>query len=533
LIIEVTYHVPNRIDIILGAALIPQLLSGPTIHLGRDLPYLIKTPLGHVVMGTTPSLATSSLHSSQHSSTLNVCFHSVPLDELHNSIQQFWVQEDVPAHHVQPKEDVACENLFLTTHTRDETGRYIVRLPVKETNMSLGESRTAAEQRLLAMERKFNKDPHFAQLYRDFMSEYLTLGHMTECNEPSLDTVHYYLPHHGVLKESSSTTKLRTVFDASCKSSSGVSLNDILMTGTKLQNNIADILMQFRRHHIVICCDIKQMYRQILVHQDDRHLQLILWRSNPSQALQSFQLNTVTYGVNSSPYLAIRTLRQLAFDEGHDFPQAAHALLHHTYVDDIITGADSLSSAVDLRDQLQQLLLRGGFELRKWVSNSDHLLQQLPESHRESPKFLTDSSDPHFTVLGLHWSPTTDSFTFSSHGLKTSSQPTKRSVLSAIASIYDPCGFLTPFVMLAKCFMQLIWTLGLCWNTPLPPETLTHWTRLVEDTSYLLQLSIPRSLNLYVVLSNYMVFVMRLIADMPQQYTSDVATINPRQPSLS
>lgn len=485
-----TFHLPGRIDVIIGGSLFPKILTNEQFSLGQHMPHVIGTHFGFVVLGTAPSAPSAS---TLHSTSLNVSLHSASDADLHSSLQRFWLQEEVPVPSNKTEEEELCDAHFATSHFRDETGRYTVRLPFKESNHSaLGSSQPIAERRFHSLERKFNVQPHFSQLYHDFISEYRSLDHMSKVQNLDLTKPHYFLPHHGVLKENSSTTKLRTVFDASCKTSTGVSLNDVLLTGRKLQTNICDILLHFRSHNIVFCCDIRQMYRQIRVNPDDRKFQLILWRDHPEEILSTYQLNTVTYGMSTSPYLAIKTLHQLADDDGGNFPSAAHVLRTQTYVDDIISGADTEEAALELQEQLIRLLRQGGFELRKWVSNSTRLLQALPEGHRESPVFLQESKSPQFSILGLHWSPTTDCFTYSLN-IPSDERPTKRSVLSIIAKIYDPCGFLSPCIMQAKCFMQLLWTTGLSWDEPLPPELADKWHSFVTDVQHIVHVSIPRA----------------------------------------
>lgn len=483
-----TFHLPGPVDVLIGGALFPLLFTQRSYSLGPNLPHMIGTHLGFVVMGVAPCDAASppaSLFVSLHAS-------SEPQD-LHSTLQRFWTIEEPPATSRKSMEEELCDQHFITTHSRCEDGRYMVRLPFKENHPPLGTSRIAAEHRFQSLERKLQAQPSFCGLYSDFMEEYQTLGHMTK-TEVSNNTSCYYLPHHGVLKEQSSTTKLRTVFDASCKTSTGVSLNDVLLTGRKLQTDICDILLHFRTHKVVFSCDIRQMYRQILVHPDDRNFQLILWRDHPSQPLSSYQLNTVTYGINSSPYLAIKTLHQLADDEGESFPAAATVLKNHSYVDDLISGANSTTEALDLQRQLINLLKRGGFELRKWSSNAPELLECLPENHLETPVFLDQSQQPHFTILGLHWSPVSDSFKYDLN--LPSGPPTKRNVLSLIARIYDPCGFLSPFIMLTKCFMQLLWSTGLQWDDPLPSNLAQQWQTIVSNSQSLSNVEIPRALHL-------------------------------------
>lgn len=177
------------------------------------------------------------------------------------------------------------------------------------------------------------------------MREYETLNHMSEVDPNKSSGVTYYLPHHAVIKQTSTTSKIRVVFDGSAKATNNVSLNDILLVGPTIQEDLYNILLRFRTHHVVLIADIEKMYRQIDVHPDDRNLQHILWRENSASRLKTYSLNTVTYGTSSAPFLAIRTLKQLAMDEGHLYPKAANALLNDFYVDDCLTGTSTIDEA--------------------------------------------------------------------------------------------------------------------------------------------------------------------------------------------
>jgi hypothetical protein len=124
--------------------------------------------------------------------------------------------------------------------------------------------------------------------------------------EVKRNSPNFYMPQHEVLKQTSFTTKLRVVFNGSEKSSNGVSLNDILITGPKVQDNLADIVQRFRLHRIVMSADVGKMYQQISVHPHDRCLQKILWRKTPDQPITTYQLNTAVYGTASAPFLTTR-----------------------------------------------------------------------------------------------------------------------------------------------------------------------------------------------------------------------------------
>ncbi|GBL81035.1 hypothetical protein AVEN_83114-1 [Araneus ventricosus] len=222
------------------------------------------------------------------------------------------------------------------------------------------------------------KIPNVYQQYKDFMSEYLSLRHMEEVDENSVDVKneHFYIPHHHVIKESSLATCLSVVFNASAKSSTGVSLNDTLMIDPENQDDLFAILLRFRSHNIAVTSDLQKMYRQINIENEDRNFQKILLRDNPSSPIKTYRLCTITYGTASASYLATRVLKQLAIDESSNFPKASEVLLHNCYVYDVLFGADTLEEAEKLIPELQELLCSGGFKLNKWCSNEKSVLER-------------------------------------------------------------------------------------------------------------------------------------------------------------
>lgn len=141
-----------------------------------------------------------------------------------------------------------------------------------------------------------------------------------------------------------------------------MSLNDILLTGPTIQDKLFFHLLRFRTYRYVITADIEKMYRQVL-HEDDRRYQRILWRRN--NKIETFQFNTLTFGVSSSPFLTIRVLQQLADDERQRHPTAAEILPTHLYVDDLLSGTETITEARAIRDDLIALLKKGGFTIKQ------------------------------------------------------------------------------------------------------------------------------------------------------------------------
>lgn len=178
---------------------------------------------------------------------------------------------------------------FEETARRDETGRFVLRLPLKSDARTVGRTLEMATARFLSVERRLQREPELRLQYTQFMEEYLKMGHMKivskEENQPSAA---FYLPHHPVMKLSSLTTKLRVVFDSSAKSTSNLSLNDVLLCGPTVQDDLVTILMRFRKHQVVITANVEKMFRQIRVAEEDQDWQRIVWRSQPNKALELY-----------------------------------------------------------------------------------------------------------------------------------------------------------------------------------------------------------------------------------------------------
>ncbi|XP_054276611.1 uncharacterized protein LOC128995618 [Macrosteles quadrilineatus] len=483
-----TFDKPAPIDVLIGADLFASSVKGQFLSLGENMPVAIDTIFGYALLGSTP--VASTCKNSFHGLVTLLTTNSL---DLHTSIQQFWAVEEPPLTSKQSLAEEKCEKHFVSTHSRTPEGRFIVSLPFSDDPSTLGNSSKMAKSLFWSLENKFRSNPDFKETYVDFMRDYLSSGHMTLCQSPRLkNNPHYYLPHHGIFKDG----KLRVVFNASAPTSTSLSLNSILHQGPKLHNNICDIILNFRRHAVVFSCDIKQMFRQVLVKESDQIFQLIFWRENDKMPLQIYQLATVTYGLTSSPYLANRVIQQLIIDEGKNHPLAATALKDQIYVDDALLGSNCVENALLLKNDVVQLLKKGGFELRKWSSNNPLLLQSIPEDHKEKPIGFRAPEQPVHSVLGLKWIPNEDVFSYSVGTQNIKETPTKRIVLSVISQIYDPSGWLTPVTFWSKSFMQYLWTLGLDWDEPLDDSVISVWNKFANELPYIEMLKIPRYVGL-------------------------------------
>lgn len=233
------------------------------------------------------------------------------------------------------------------------------------------------------------------------------------------------------------------------------------------------------------------MYRQILIYARDLDYQRILWQPDDSSNISAYQLLTVTYGMTCTPYLALRVLRRLADDEGHRFPLAVPILHNHTYVDDVLFGSHDVPSLIDSRDQLMALLRCGHFKLRKWASDSSTLLNDIDPSDHGLACSKSIAIDEHVKVLGVSWNPARDNFQF-----KVTLSPTvptsKREILSTIAHLYDPLGWVTPVTIAAKIVMQQLWREKIDWDSHISDHLLSRWHRLYAKLNHLNSVALDR-----------------------------------------
>lgn len=482
---------PQRIDILIGgdiygSLLLPglrKLVGGPTAQ---------NTALGWILSGRVSS------DENNNSIPRIMSFNCQVIDELN----RFWEIEETQMRRTITKEEESCEQHYLTSVRRDGSGRLHVRLPTRNPNATFGDSQRIAVQRQIQLEKRFASNQDFANDYRQFMLEYEQLGHMCQVEngrveeaQRDLDQRHYYIPHHAVVKQSSTTTKLRVVFDASRKSTNGFSLNDHLHIGPRLQDDLTAIIMRWRLHQFGFCADIEKMYRQIAVDQPDSDMQRIVWRPHAKEPMKIYRLATVTYGTAAAPYLAIKSLQTLAQLERERFPRGSDVALNSFYVDDVLSGADTIENCIDIQQQLIGLLSSGGFTLRKWVSNCEEVLQQVPPEHRERQLPLNIDDGRSIKTLGIQWNPSSDDMSFNIPIPDVSINPTKRSFLSQAARLYDPLGWLAPSTIIVKILFQQLWKASIDWDDALPQEIASQWATLQKSICCLKSLKIPRWVN--------------------------------------
>ena len=491
-----SYNLPGRIDILLGADMAPAILSQVTSRKGsNDEPMAQATIFGWSISGPVPGF----LHNQASILTIlprirvETSFEPQLEDLLKAALhEQGEPGDDLPVTVDEVNQQVESQYQDTVEYDAAEQ-RYTVSLP-RKGNMLLGDSKGQATSRFINTEKgNINKGVH--PDFQEAVESYIKTGHAEEVpQELSPPTESFYLPMHGVYKESSSSTKLRIVFDGSANTTNGFSLNQLLHGGPTIQSTLTDTLIRFRAYPVALNADVGKMFREIKLSQPDKDLHRFVWRKDPSEALRDYRMNRVTFGISSSPFLAVRTLHQIAADHGEDFPEASHHILSSFYVDDFLGGANSPEEALKLFQDIREVLERGNFHLRKWRSSSSHVLQQIPEELLEKdPIKDSTAANPQTNskALGLVWDSHKDVMS-PSISIPPTYKPTKRGLVSAVYRTYDILGWISPTTLKMKFMIQKLWQEGHGWDTAAPTEAVTLYKEWKEDLPVLKQVTLPR-----------------------------------------
>lgn len=459
-------------------------------------PYAVKTMLGWTVNG--PLGDCSDNHVYQYGISVNR-ISAVTLDELWT--QQF--KTDFPESSQDEQPGLSREDRrFL--EMADKTvklvdGHYSVALPLRDRKFSMPNNRKIAEQRTFNLKRRFSRDKSFHQDYTAFMNDLISNGYAERVPHSDLersDGKVWYIPHHGVYHPQKKT--IRVVFDCGA-SFKDASLNAHLLQGPDLTSTLVGVLTRFRKEPIVLMSDIKAMFHQVRVPEEDADLLRFLWWPNGdlNEDMAEYRVVVHLFGATSSPSCVNFALRKCAEDNKELFSQQVfETIMHSFYVDDLLTSVASEQEAISLCDDLRTICARGGFHLTKWISNSRGVLASIPEKERaKEVKDLDLDQDvlPVERALGVRWCVQSDTFKFN---ITFQDRPlTRRGILSTVGSFYDPLGILAPVIFTAKRILQDLCRKGLGWDDPIPASASEEWTNWMKNLQLLEDFHIRRCLK--------------------------------------
>nr|XP_039261216.1 uncharacterized protein LOC120337486 [Styela clava] len=350
-----------------------------------------------------------------------------------------------------PNREIFMERVNKSIHLTTD-GHYEIDLPFKNPNVILPKNKSHAEQRLEYLRRRFLKEPDFYNEYKSFVKYMIDNGYAEKVNNSGeCDGKTWYLSHHGVRHPEKKS--LCVVFDCSAKFS-GLCLNDVLLQGPDLANNLVGVLARFRKQSV---------------------------------AIQETSEQCFTNCANFA-------LKRTAEDNKEDFSESTvNAVYDAFYVDDFLDSKPNAEEAIDHVKNVKNLVSKGGFEITKWVSNDRAVLLSIPEEHRaKDVKGLDLSVDdlPVEKALGMIWDVEQDTLCF--HVKRKDKPATKRGLLSTINSIFDPLCFGQPVLQPMKVLIQDLCRKKFDWDDPIPPELKKEWLKWFSDLPKLKNFNVPR-----------------------------------------
>ncbi|XP_054713877.1 uncharacterized protein LOC129223335 [Uloborus diversus] len=336
-------------------------------------------------------------------------------------------------------------------------------------------------------------DEWLRENYDSIINDQLRNKIIEECGVESHDgNTMYYMPHSPVVRKNASKTKVRIVYDASSKVNDEVSLNQCLIPGPNLNPSILDLILCFRQFKYAFSADIEKAFHQIGIVETDRDALRFLYFDNELN-IKHYRMTRAPFGVACSSFILACTIKHHIKKLSVENPEIFKMLNNFIYVDDIFYGSDSVEHAFKLSTEAYNVLKEAGMNLRQFSTNSEELekiwdkngIVEVQKEHNDTLK-----------VLGLNWCNSKDVLFLNidklSETLNKCRIITKRNILKVTATIFDPVGFISPFVLRAKLIMQNLWQLGLELDDEVPIECKQMWSEWCDEIETLKKFEICR-----------------------------------------
>ena len=425
-------------------------------------------------------------------------------EELNQQLERLW-KTDFESSEVETRVCASLEDkraLEIMERTlKMVDGHFQVSLPWRHDPPFLPNNRIVAERRGFLLKKRLLKDEALFEKYKTTMTDYIENSHAEKVPKEELevkDRTVWYLPHHPVTHPLK-PDKVRVVYDCAAKFGQ-TSLNHQLLQGPDQTNQLVGVLSRFRQETVGMVADIEAMFHQVLVDPKDCDALRFLWWPNGdlTKEMEEYRMVKHLFGATSSPSVANFCLRKTAqlYQEEFD-AEVVETVKRNMYVDDMMKSTSSTEKIVGLASQMRKLLEKGGFRLTKWYSNDRELLATIPESERaESVVNLELEKLPTESALGLKWNTEEDKFVWEVlekilHSVNQKPM-TRRGIVSAVYSLFDPLGFIAPYVMKAKLLLQTLSRKRLSWDDPLDEADKGQWKRWLDDLPKLQEIQVER-----------------------------------------
>ncbi|XP_062701742.1 uncharacterized protein LOC134285262 [Aedes albopictus] len=471
-------------------------------------PIAIKTNLGWTIYGGAP--AEQSVNMVHYTNHVSCCDHDTEKadENLGQVVKEYFSLESLgvtsPVKQIRSQEDERAMKQ-LRELTQFNGVRYESGLLWRRDSERLPNNKAMALKRFNHLERRMEKDSELARIVKEKLIEYVTKGYARKLTTEELAENHervWYLPVFPVVNPNK-PGKIRLVWDAAA-TTNGVSLNSALLTGPDLLEPLMHVLYRFRQNRFAICGDIREMFHQVAIRNEDQHSQRFFLSDEEGQPEPgTYVMQVMTFGASCSPTTAqfVKNTNAERFSKTH--PAAVTAIVRCTYVDDMLTSTETEQEAIELAKSVWFVHKEGGFEIRNWMSNSPTVLAALHGDLNHEKSLDLSSTLATEKVLGMWWCTQTDCFTYKinwsrlGEDLLTGERyPTKREVLRTMMTIYDPLGLIAHYLMFLKVLLQDIWRTGITWDETVNRECFEKWQMWLGLLPEIEGLQIPRCYRL-------------------------------------
>ena len=379
-----------------------ELLIGNDYYLDIILPqkievqaglYMLGSKLGWILSGRTAEITIDTTEASMliltygaevqtETSMFTEVDKSLPLKP---NFEEFWRLESIGITDSPVESDNSVAFNKFNETLGYENGRYTVTWPWKNEKPNLPENRTLAVGRLKSLVRRMKDNPDLIQKYDDIIKDQLRQSIIEKVRIESNSTPKHYIPHHEVVNPTKATTKVRIVYDASDKTKpENNSLNECLYRGPILLHNLTGILLRFCMKQIAMVADIEKAFLQVGLQEDAKDVTRFFWLKNKTLTnvennIQAYRFCRVPFGIICSPFLLVATIdHHLRISDSN----TAQNIKDNIYVDNFITGTHSVYQAKEFYSKSKEIFESASMNLRDWMSNSDEVLNQIPNEKR-------------------------------------------------------------------------------------------------------------------------------------------------------
>ena len=454
-------------------------------------PWAVRTKLRWMLSGPLPQQETAKLATES--------LVAAEVDPLADQVKTWWSMESYASNcsaSERSKEDDKDLQMLKST-TKFDGERYEVGVLWKNAKSHLPNNYSSAVSQLKSLEETGEKDESLKQRYKetidvDVQKVFVRILDEAEFESTKTD-LQWYVPHLPVMNPKK-PDKVRQVCNAASKFG-GVSLNDNLMAGPDLLQSLIGNIFRFREKKIALTADVEAMFLQVKVPPADCKVLRFFWRENNTDPIPVYQYGRHIFGAESLPTGVNYALQQVGRDSRDDNEMVAKLINRNFYTDDFVKSVASEEEDVEVYKCLRKSLADGGFQLTKWICNSEKVMGRISPENRSSALSKTFEAEPLApSILGLQWNVKSESLDICrGMGKEMPAKVTQRVVLSQVSSVFDPLGLFSPFTLRMRLLLKGVWKKhGQSWDEQVSPEDEIAFKDWASELSHMNKMTLKR-----------------------------------------